>query len=166
MTFERDILELKTKLARLEGNLNLRTGIEIVSSTLKIRAGLGGGVQSVIDAIVTGKFDAPAPATPKGLKSVTYTAARTAIVNKMSPSHYVEDQLVDKVSKELYHELSKHMHGSEGDPIEIREGDHTQTETIAAMSVFLFVRRLIPYSLDLRYTSTTGKLQFLISELV
>jgi hypothetical protein len=58
------------------------------------------------------------------------------------------------------------MHGSEGDPIEIREGDHTQTETIAAMSVFLFVRRLIPYSLDLRYTSTTGKLQFLISELV
>lgn len=144
---------------------------EIIAPVLRDRIHLqttvkiGQGVQAAVNAVVTGALDNPTLWTASGLQGVTYAAARAEIIALLSPSGHFPIQLVEQAELKLCHDVSKHMHGAEVDCIEVREGEHTLAEIIAVMGVFLFVRRITSFSLDVRYTDTTGARQVSLSQI-
>ncbi|KAJ7486632.1 hypothetical protein FB451DRAFT_1534563 [Mycena latifolia] len=159
---QRDLIDVQKTLARVQRNLNLRTGLEIIAPVLRMNAKglkIGRGVQAVIDAALDGKFDVLIP-------GVTFAAARADIIAQFSPSGQFPPSLLDTATKVLYHEVSKDMHGSEVDPIEIHEQEHTEAQTIAAMTLFLFAARLVGSILDVQYTSKDKTVQFSVADLI
>ncbi|KAJ7430621.1 hypothetical protein FB451DRAFT_1422400 [Mycena latifolia] len=142
---------------------------QIIAPVLRVNAKnikIGRGVQAVVDAALDGKFDDPNALTTSGTKGITFAAARADIIRQFGPSGLFPSTLLDMATQVIYHEMSKHMHGSEVDPIEIQEGEHTQAEAMAALTLFLFAARLVGSTVDVQYTSRDKTVQFRISHLV
>ncbi|KAF8905606.1 hypothetical protein CPB85DRAFT_1315180 [Mucidula mucida] len=147
---EGEALNAQTTVKRLQGDLNLRTSLEIVAPILGMRLNMyniGRRVQPVIDAIAAGKLDATHP---------------------FSPGHHCPARLIDDALAVLYRELSTRSYlYAEVDPMKICEGDYTHAEIVAVMSVFLFVNRLMTCrDLNILCTNSSGSGLFSISGLL
>ncbi|KAJ7283346.1 hypothetical protein C8J57DRAFT_733092 [Mycena rebaudengoi] len=169
--FERDLIHAKAEVKCLKSDLNPWTALDILDPILRSRVKIGAkGVQSVIDAVVAGNLDDSDPIYGnESTRTVTYLDARDDILAKLSPSGEFETQLINQASATLYAQLrlKTHMYDRNVDPIVVQEGDYTEAETIAIMSIFLFVHRLTHcLRPDMRYTNSAGRQQFSISSLV
>ncbi|KAJ7489484.1 hypothetical protein FB451DRAFT_1225051 [Mycena latifolia] len=154
------ISDLLTDVQKLQNNLNLRSALEIVAEVLRLKANqlpdanlrLAPGVQSVLDAIGKGSFDRPG-----ALAAVHYADAQAAVVAAVASGGEVEAKNIAQALGTLYGELSKCHHGSVTRRIEIRHDEQTMAETVVAMSILLFARRLFGCQLDAVYTDAAGK---------
>ncbi len=140
---------------------------EIISFSVHTRLGHKGnaGVQNAINAIASGTLDNRTAARPNGTVGVVYADARADIEARLSWLAGLVPQSVDKAVSLLYHEVSKHVHGQQADPIRIKEGDQSAAEVVAVLSILVFARRRLNFPVDVRYTSTDCSKDFLISEL-
>jgi len=162
----RKISDLQTDVQEMHNNLNLRSALEIIAEVLRLRANhppvvnlrLAPGVQSVLDAIGKGSFDAPGAATVGGgLAGVQYADAQAAVVAAVAAGGGITAKNIAQGLGKLYGELSKHQHPGVSKQISIRHGEQTMAEAIAAMSVLLFARRLFGCQLDAVYKNAAGK---------
>ncbi|KAJ7134686.1 hypothetical protein C8R44DRAFT_771138 [Mycena epipterygia] len=156
----RKISDLQTYVQKIQNNLHLRSALEIVAEVLRLKANqqpranlrLASGVQAVLNAIGKGSFDAPGT-----LAAVHYVDAQAAVIAAVAAGGVKTKDIAEALGK-LYGELSKHhYHGGVTEQIEIRDGEQTMAETVAAMSVLLFARRLFGCQLDAVYTDAAGK---------
>ncbi|KAJ3916671.1 hypothetical protein F5877DRAFT_68863 [Lentinula edodes] len=130
---EREVADLKKENAKIQGNFTIRTALEIIADLYRNRLpnSMGRkGVQTVLDMIVNGYFDHQ--------NSITYATAQNVALKSISPSGNFEKKLVTSAASKIYHELSKHLHGVEVDPIVLQEKDFTRAEAIAIFSFLHF----------------------------
>ncbi|KAJ6498905.1 hypothetical protein C8R45DRAFT_1071565 [Mycena sanguinolenta] len=153
------IENLQTNIKRSQNNLNLRSGMEIISEILRLKTKttgprVGPGVQSVLDAVADGSFDAQ-PAGGGGI--VHYQTALSDVINAIGAGGGVQIKTVGYAHASLYHTLSKYHHGGVTQTIKIHESDQTVAEAVAAMVVILFARRLWGCQLDIEFTALSGR---------
>ncbi|KAJ3926835.1 MAG: hypothetical protein NXY57DRAFT_1027660 [Lentinula lateritia] len=147
---ERDVADLKKENAKIQGNFTIRTALEIIADLYRNRLpnSMGRkGVQTVLDMIVNGHFDHQ--------NSITYATAQNVALKSISPSGNFEKKLVTSAASKIYHELSKHLHGVEVDPIVLQEKDFTRAEAIA---IFSFLHFSTTSNLHMKYLDTKGRL--------
>ncbi|KAF8915442.1 hypothetical protein CPB85DRAFT_1294479, partial [Mucidula mucida] len=57
---ERDVVDAKVEVAKMQGNMSIQTGFEIIALVDQNRVKINGtGVQATIDAIVAGRLNEP-----------------------------------------------------------------------------------------------------------
>ncbi|KAF8828349.1 hypothetical protein HHX47_DHR4000975 [Lentinula edodes] len=146
----REVADLKKENAKIQGNFTIRTALEIIADLYRNRLpnSMGRkGVQTVLDMIVNGYFDHQ--------NSITYATAQNVALKSISPSGNFEKKLVTSAASKIYHELSKHLHGVEVDPIVLQEKDFTRAEAIA---IFSFLHFSTTSNLHMKYLDTKGRL--------
>ncbi|KAJ7072690.1 hypothetical protein C8F01DRAFT_1243723 [Mycena amicta] len=164
------ISTLEIQLRKAKNNLDLRSGMEIITETLRhqtkldaqLRANLplhlqarlppplhlGAGVQAVLDALVQGAFDTA---------TAIYSDSQATVVAAVTAGGGISAKSISYSVKTLYATLSKHHHVGISDVIEIRE-DYVMAEAIVAMSIILFAKRLFGCQLDAKYINNQGTL--------
>ncbi|KAJ6498901.1 hypothetical protein C8R45DRAFT_1093190 [Mycena sanguinolenta] len=154
----RSIEDLHTVVKQSRNNLNLRSGMEIICEMLRLKAKstdprLGPGVQSVLDAVAAGSFDAQ-PAGSSGV--VHYQTALSDVINAVGAKGGIQTKTVGYAHASLYHTLSKYDHGGVTRTIKVCQSEQTLEEAVAAMAVLLFARRLWGCQLDAEFTDSSG----------
>ncbi|KAJ7201062.1 hypothetical protein GGX14DRAFT_571635 [Mycena pura] len=155
---------LRVELERARNNLNLRTAIEIITTTLVQQHGYekipefvnGLGVQPVIDAVVEGHFN------NAGAK---FNDAQATVTAGLMPHGGIEAYDIGSALSSLYSELSTHYHGGVSKVLTVRHGEQTLAEAIATMSIVLFARQQYASRFDAQYEDFTGKIVLKLSDL-
>ncbi|KAJ6578064.1 hypothetical protein B0H19DRAFT_574829 [Mycena capillaripes] len=156
----RKISDLEIEVKRIQNNLNLRSGIEIVAEVLRLKSkqppimepALPVGVQPVLDAIGNGSFDSPGVLGGLGLR---YQDVEATIVAAVAAGGEMTMKSLKQTLNKIYGELSKYHPTGISHRIVIQHGEQTIEEAVVCMSVLLFARRLFGCRLDAVYTDST-----------
>ncbi|KAJ7206075.1 hypothetical protein GGX14DRAFT_397339 [Mycena pura] len=151
---------LRVQLEIAHNNLNMRSAVEIVTTTLKERSlnlsDRTSGVQPTINDIVAGRFDA---------RGIRFQDAEGAVFARLTAQGGIQSQDVAHALKTLYHELSKTRHRGVSKILTVRDGEQPLAEAIAALSLILFARRLYGSSFNACFMDEAGITILTLSDL-
>ncbi|KAJ7201616.1 hypothetical protein GGX14DRAFT_655537 [Mycena pura] len=152
---------LRLERERAKDNVNLRSSIEIITTTLVQQPGAkkrvkGHGVQAVLDAIDAGVFNNA---------SANFEKARAEVTAGLTRHGGIKAQDVTIALQSLYRLLSKPYHRGVSEVLIIRHGALPLADAIAAMSVIYFARQQYASRFDAVYEDSAGDPVLKLSDL-
>ncbi|KAJ7639241.1 hypothetical protein FB45DRAFT_1055395 [Roridomyces roridus] len=158
--------DLRSRLETSSENLHIRSAIEIITATLTERSKAlnlpnhemsgTGRVQPILNALGAGAYDD---------HKINFVDAETAVIEALSPNGGVTHRDVRQVLGRLWVELSMHHRSGVSEVLTLNEGELMLPETISAMAVVLFARRLYFSDFDAEYRDSTGRVRGTVSRI-